>query len=235
MARGKEGILEIRNRTENWKTARYLSPFFGTKAIRLANKLEKGMAGKPKSICQDQVHLELYWKGMRDFIKKSGKDSTAKKPTVECLAKLYREFFSCLSQKIVQFNSFKNLNPCNYNVDKKEYEKKLYDNLRNTEIDIVLETPEYLFIGEAKDESGFGADGNLILVHQLIRQYVMAKILANGCLKRNITVVPFIVGEDIEDLKRTAQVQFMKKHYNLKHKNILSWNFINDLEVENLN
>ena len=120
-------------------------------------------------------------------------------------------------------------------MDKKEYEKKLYDNLPNTEIDIVLETPEYLFIGEAKDESGFGADGNLILVHQLIRQYVMAKILANGCLKRNITVVPFIVGEDIEDLKRTAQVQFMKKHYNLKHKNILSWNFINDLEVENLN
>ena len=54
---------------------------------------------------------------------------------------------------------------------------KLRDNLINTEVDVVLESPDSLFIGEVKDVSDFGADSRYVLVHQLIRQYVTATIL----------------------------------------------------------
>ena len=70
----------------------------------------------------------------------------------------------------------------------------LVNNLVNAEIDIVLESPEHLYIGEAKYESGFGRDGKLVLVHQLVRQYVMAKVLLD-VLKCNKEVVPFVVVE----------------------------------------
>ena len=60
-----KGILEIENRTENWKTARYFSPFFEDEAagIRLAKRL-----GAPQSTEQSEVQLELFWKGMRDYV-----------------------------------------------------------------------------------------------------------------------------------------------------------------------
>lgn len=48
---------------------------------------------------------------------------------------------------------------------------------QNPEIYIVLETPNHLFIGKAKDEMDCHSDGKRILVHQLIRQYVIAHIL----------------------------------------------------------
>ena len=47
------------------------------------------------------------------------------------------------------------------------------NSLLGTEVDVVLETPKHLFIGEVKHESTFEADGKLVLVHQLMRQYVM--------------------------------------------------------------
>ena len=72
---------------------------------------------------------------------------------------------------------FAKLQCFNYDPSPEGAKKKLFDNILNTEIDIVLETPTHLFIGEAKHEMGFGADANLVLVHQLIRQYVVATIL----------------------------------------------------------
>ena len=88
----------------------------------------------------------------------------------------------------------------------------LGNNLVNTEIDIVLQSPNHLFIGEAKHEMTFGANGRLVLVHQLIRQYVMAKILmdrleSDGLAKKN--VIPFVVGDDVGSLKKGRQVEFM--------------------------
>ena len=107
----------------------------------------------------------------------------------------------------------------------------MYDNLRNTEIDIVLETPQYLFIGEAKGEMTFGADGGLVLVHQLIRQYVMAVVLVDllvskGCPQKK--VVPFVVG-DAAKLERARQVKFMRHQGWLEKRNILDWDKIKDL------
>lgn len=193
------------------------------------------MTGKAKSTCKDEVHMELYWKGMRDLIQKAKYDSEIQKPTRQLLKNLYCEKFSSLRQKVKEFDGckkskFRDLEDCNYKVDGENFEEKLYDNLRNTEIDVVVETPEYLFIGEAKDESDFGANANLILVHQLIRQYVMATILVKGCLgKCNKKVIPFVVGRCKESLKKKTQICFMKKHYDLKDENILSWGDINGL------
>ena len=54
------GILEIKNRTENWKTARTFAPFFADENLRLklAHKL-----GEPEGTNPQDVKLELFWKG----------------------------------------------------------------------------------------------------------------------------------------------------------------------------
>ena len=170
------GILGIENRTENWKTARYFAPFFedDSARLRLAKKL-----GAPEDTLPMDVHIELFWTGMRDHIwlyshkppapsnEDSGKD----------LADRYGRLFSNLRESIENFGGFQ-LREDNYRIHDTNQER-LFTNLRNTEIDIILETPNYLFVGEAKYESGLGASGNDVLVHQLIRQHVMTSILAD--------------------------------------------------------
>ena len=114
----------------------------------------------------------------------------------------------------------------NYGLSKPGAKRKLFNNLRHSEIDIVLETPDHLFIGEAKDESPFGSDPFDVLVHQLIREYVMASILV-GIAGMNKKVVPFIVGSEdrIKSIKNTQQVKFMSDSPRcwLDKGNILSW------------
>ena len=127
------------------------------------------------------------------------------------------------------------LNPLegnNYKVTCPGQGEKLYSNLYNTEIDIVLETPGHLFIGEAKGEAGLGANGDYMLVHQLIRQYVMARILLKlkECDKE---VVPFLVVQDDRrgSVLNTGQVRFMAKCKKwLKKGNVLTWGDIRSLQ-----
>ena len=102
--------------------------------------------------------------------------------------------------------------------------------MRNTEVDIVLEDSDSLFIGEAKHEMGFGADGKLILVHQLIRQYVTAKVLLEMSTRTaNKRLVPFVVGDDVGMLMQTNQVRFMIKQGWLQEDNVLSWQEIKEI------
>lgn len=63
------GILGIENRTENWKRARSFAPFFGDRraCASLANRLLKPL-GKPQNIQPDEIQLELFWKGVRDYL-----------------------------------------------------------------------------------------------------------------------------------------------------------------------
>lgn len=218
------GILGIKNRTENWKTAQWFAPFFTSDSARtaLANRLAcESEPGK--------IKIELFWKGMRDYIAAADDKN---KPGHEGIAKSYKSHgeFRDLRERIERFcvknpNAFNSLESHNYDASK---EMALFNNLKNTEIDIVLQTQKHLFIGEAKDESRFGADGRLVLVHQLIRQYVMAKILLD-CLGCDKKVVPFIVGDKLPSLKKTAQVKFMREQGWLEEKNILSWDDIEEL------
>ena len=218
------GILGINNRTENWKTARYFAPFFESASARaaLANRLLE-----PFGECESgTVKMELYWKGMRDYIHQLNKKN---EPAPQNLRERYIDLFPDLRECIGKFEGLRQPEPFNYD-GSPENKKRLYNNLKNTEIDIILQTPRHLFIGEAKDQSGFGADGSLILVHQLIRQYVMASILVD-CLGSEKKVVPFIVGNP-ERIKRSAQVEFMIRQRWLDETNILSWDCIKRIRAK---
>ena len=92
----------------------------------------------------------------------------------------------------------------------------------------MLESQRHLFIGEAKHESDFGADGRNVLVHQLVRQYVTAAILLDlkGSKKQ---IVPFVVGEDKDQLRRIKQVQFMTERLGMRRDNVLCWDDVRGL------
>ena len=220
------GILGIENRTENWKTAQLLR---GLSEAGLARRL-----GEPNATPADDIRIELFWYGVRD-----SKPDLEKAP-VKCRAHeavaIYRRQFADLRQQICDFKQqpFRALKSHNYMVSQ-ETQKDFFNNLRNTEIDIVLETPERLYVGEAKHESGFGGDGKLILVHQLIRQFVMATILLDlrGEKKK---VVPFVVADanNLESVKNTAQVKFMVDRCWLKGENVLSWDEIDAIKKDAL-
>lgn len=219
------GILGITNRTENFKTAKTFAPFLvdGNDAkkrlVELANRLGKPV-GAPTVKESKDVRLELFWKGMRDKLEYGQRhyDPERAAPWV----KFYRDHFHDLRDKVENYEGFRELQPCNYRVDDAEQQKSFYNSLLNTEIDIVLETPNHLYIGEAKDESGFHASSKLVLVHQLIRQYVLARTLVSPTSQKK--VVPFIVRQESEVVQEEkAQVQFMKKYYDLEPDNILTW------------
>ena len=60
-------VLGIENRSENWKTALYFFRLFGEGGVRLAKHL--GEQPEPQ---RSDVHLELYWKGLRDYLYQRG-------------------------------------------------------------------------------------------------------------------------------------------------------------------
>ncbi len=227
------GILGIKNRTENWKTAKTFARFFDDEDLKRELVIEL----EPSDTDPEYVKLELFWKGIHDHLSKrrtSKRDAMLPNSKIEDLHRRYIELKLGLRNKIECFvptdvrrlNLPASLNYCErplpHEHDGIDCRKKLAENLMNTEVDIVLETPNNLFIGEAKDESTFDANGGLVLVHQLIRQYVMARILVD-LLGTKQNVVPFIVWSGA---KRhiPAQVQFMLKRQWLKEKNILTWN-----------
>ena len=216
------GILGIVNRTENWKTAQYFVPLFMSEFARtlLVQRLLEPL-GETHKAGPDAIQFELFWKGMRDY------EHTMGKVPDEVLADHYEDLFPNLREEVDRFPGLRDLKPHNYAIKNAKDLKNFCDNLRNTEIDIVLDTPHYLFIGEAKDASTFGTDSEHVLVHQLIRQYVTACILValTGSKKQ---VIPFLVVNPMKiDIARNmAQVGFMN-HYDrdwLKPDNILSWN-----------
>lgn len=214
-------ILGIKNRTENWRTATILSPLVNQQGARIS--LARHFVGVGQQL-GDSIKFELFWEGMRDYIHQE-------EPREGCyedrLLKYYRECFPRLRKEIEGFGGFRQLKPKNYN-DNDKWKQELYSNLRHTEVDIVLETPEHLCIGEAKCEVRLGANSCDVLVHQLIRQYVMAKILVKLTRKAKV-VVPFLVVDCPEELTKTAQVNFMIEKNWLSKRNVLSWNKLSEI------
>ena len=175
MTKGNEemGILGIHNRTENWKTAQTFAPYFESADLR---KELAGCLGEPYATSGDEIKLELFWKGVRDCLNplkpkdaKEGWDENHR----ETFRRAFEKRFGQLRELVEGDEGLTLRNKHNYSFEE-DTAGKLYTNLHNTEIDIVLETPRRLYIGEAKSEMSFGADGSLVLVHQLIRQYVAA-------------------------------------------------------------
>ena len=213
-------ILGITNRTENWKTACYFAPLFGHGSVRVARRLLAEEKERAK-LHPGDVRLELFWYGMRDYF---DQEKLELKPEEERLANTYSRLFPLLQEKIQEFGKFR--------APKESYDgsrkSEVASNLFHTEVDIVLESPTHLFIGEAKHLSTFGASGKDILTHQLIRQYVMACILVelSGQSRR---VVPFVVGDSRAYLEKTLQVQFMLEQGWMRETNILEWSKIEEL------
>ena len=208
-------VLGIENKSENWKTARCLAPLFGDRAIRLARRL-----GEPDSTASEDVRLELFWKGVRDYRTDDGR-----KCGENSLVRSYGSQFDTLRKSVKEFGQFQPLRPDNYKADSEEREKKLTENLFNTEIDIVLESPTRLYVGEAKYTGKLHANAGYVLVHQLIRQYVMARIVVDisGCDK---TVIPFVVGAN----RKRRQIEFMIGAKLMLKSHVLNWE-----DVEGLN
>ncbi len=209
-------ILGIDNRTENWKTARHLAPLFGANSVRLARRLLLEEEGR-EDLQQGEVTLELFWKGLRDY------EDARRKVSDESVKDTYSRLFPDLREKISAFApAFRTLQKGNYDASTPEQAKRLTNNIRNTEIDIVLQSPGRLFIGEAKSESAFGGKGSLVLVHQLIRQYVTARILVDF-VEPTVKVIPFVVGESRTELLKHSQVEFMLQQGWMRKGHVLAW------------
>ena len=211
-------ILGIENRTENWKTAQVFAPLFPQQ--RHAEDARKRLAGKLLGKCvRSEVSLDLFWYGIRDYGDRCDwKKNDYIRPCAEAYERLFPELRGCVEKQ------FTNLDAIHYRVSDKV---KLANNLRNTEIDIVLESQHHLFIGEAKREAKFG-DRASVLKHQLVRQYVMARILLDFVGKKK-KIVPFVVGDDKKGLHRKKQVQFMIQCLGMRHDNVLDWDDIRQL------
>jgi len=226
-------ILEIPNRTENWLTARtFAAVIAGVRQNELATQIIGNAKGIQLSFRQDEVQLELYWKGFRDYCKLKGKTRNNKAFRRKTTDR-YQELFPNLRERIEGYDkrveagqpSLNLKEPHNYRASDDKSSRWLYNNLLNTEIDIVLSAPGYLLIGEAKHEETFGADSKHVLVHQLVRQYVMASIVADMVdsdqqRESKTEVIPFIVGDKVT---KTAQVQLLQSMEMLHPDNVISW------------
>ena len=210
-------VLGIANRTENWKTAYIFAPYFrdSNARLRLVERL-----GETHDVEDSEVHLELFWKGTRDYLHCK---SAVERPQVrDSLLGHCAESFGSLREKVCNFKGLQCFKEFNYDVSSESTRERLYQNILHTEIDIVIETPNSLFIGEAKHEETFGARSNRILVHQLIRQYVMASVLLKTRESKK-QVIPFVVGDDVVDIKKKRQVQFMICQGWMEDRNVMGW------------
>lgn len=212
-------ILKIENRTENWKTACVFAPLFRDAEGR--NRLAERLLGKP---AKSEVSLELFWFGARDYVHAQG----GRTPIIEAdFAKRYGSLFEELHDWVKGFVSLASWQLLDHNYTSRD-EVKLTNNLIHTEIDIVLQSQRHLFIGEAKRKESFGENRELVLVHQLVRQYVMARILLDivGSKKQ---IVPFVVGNDREKLANDPQVEFMAEHLGMRRDNVLRWDDVRSI------
>ena len=193
--------------------------------VNLVQRL--GKLSRPPS---HKVRLELYWRGMRDYMHCK---SRSRGQWEEDLARRYVRLFPGLRWRIESFEGVSRFAPLkdgNYEADSQKHKRALYSNLRNTEIDVVIEAPGHLFIGEAKHESILRGNGRNVLVHQLVRQYMMARILVeliaeDGHGETPVKVVPFVIANEgnLDTVRRRTQVDFMIREGWLYEENLLSW------------
>ena len=224
-------ILGIENQTENWKTAQVFAPLFPQQRHaeeqsqqhddedarkRLAGKL----LGKP---VRSEVSLDLFWYGFRDYVHEQGGRNQISETEI---AGRYDRLFPKLHEKVQGFADAENWQLVDRNYSTMD-KTRLLNNLIYTEIDIVLESRHHLFIGEAKREAKFGDDAS-VLKHQLVRQYVMARILLDLVGKKK-KIVPFVVGDDKKRLHRKKQVLFMIECLGMRCENVLEWGDVRGL------
>ena len=216
-------ILGSGNGAENWLTARTFAPLFRDGGLR--HGFAERLLGEPLPGSAD-ASLELFWRGMRDYIKERPEAGDP-----DDIAQCYARLFPDLRKQVGEFGRFRSLREHAYAAAEKD---GLARNVKGVEIDIVLETPDHLFIGEAKIDEEFDAVGADVLVHQLVRQYVTATILLDLMRRKkkiegHKKIVPFIVGGDKDRLHRKEQVRFLIAQHWMRRENVLDWGDVRGL------
>ena len=217
-------ILGIENRTENWKTVQHFHGLTRKEKVGLV----RGLLGNQEIGDDVDIKINLFWYGFRDYIAKC-KDEGKPLPTKEQAGKIYGDLFGDLRNDVSDFQapehprSFTGLQPHNY-CSAEDYFQELFENLGHTEIDIVIQCGKQLILGEAKSESPLDANSRYVLVHQLIRQHVMARTLVQ-VIGADLEIFHFLVGDAdrVQSLRNTVQVKFMTHKCWLKPENVLSW------------
>ncbi|MDC9820955.1 hypothetical protein ABRQ07_14320 [Pectobacterium polonicum] len=217
-------ILGIENRTENWTTVRNI---FDQKNKRLIEYLM--INNNDDSAPFDdgkEAKLELFWYGYRDYI--YGKDINRYSAEYNIIYARFLRLFPDLQERVLNFKGDSNRylrveKTVNYSLEREDAPLRLFQNIRHTEIDIVIETRNKLYIGEVKDSQTFGAHGGLFLPHQLLRQYIMARILIDE-LGKDLDVVPFIISNNSSETKKNGQVKLMESlsYLNIDN-NVFTW------------
>ncbi|MCA6951718.1 hypothetical protein [Pectobacterium polaris] len=226
-------VLGIINRTENWTTVGHL---FDLRNNRLIRHLMKNNSDDSAPFDDgSEAILELFWYGYRDYIFE--KNITRNTVKIDAIYERFLRLFPNLQENILSFNDggrkyLRVEKSVNYSLNRENAPLRLFNNIRNTEIDIVIETRKKLYIGEVKDSQKFGADGSLFLPHQLLRQYIMARILVDE-LGKDLDIVPFVVvnnstlkDNDGQVQLNNGQVQIMCKFGYLNMKNVFRWDGI---------
>ncbi|MFJ5408193.1 hypothetical protein [Pectobacterium punjabense] len=226
-------ILGIKNRTENWTTVGHLFDLRSNKLIRylMGNNSDDSAPFDNGS----EARLELFWYGYRDYI--FGKNITRNTVKIDAIYERFLRLFPGLQERVLNFNGESNKylrvkKTANYSLEREDAPLRLFQNIRHTEIDIVIETRNKLYIGEVKDSQTFGAHGGLFLPHQLLRQYVMARILVDE-LGKDLDVVPFVIVNDSTPRNdqnkvqlKNGQVLLMENLNYLNMKNVFTWSDI---------
>lgn len=222
-------ILGIKNRTENWTTVKNLFSVRNKKIIEYL----MGKNGDNSDPFDDgsEARLELFWYGYRDYI--YGKNINRHSADHNAIYARFLRLFPGLQERILAFKGDSNKylrveKMANYSLGREDAPLRLFQNIRHTEIDIVIETRNKLYIGEVKDSQKFGAHGGLFLPHQLLRQYIMARILIDE-LGKDLDVVPFIISNNSVETKKNGQVKLMGSLSYLDiDSNVFTWHDIGE-------
>lgn len=218
-------MFKIVNKSENWRIAKLFINGSG-------EKVAKSIAEKVLLNCNlpnsTSIEYELFWKGYRDYcdhIDGKGRNVDIKDRALQ----VYNAKFKSLRAEIEKYNASYfprlNLDDCgrNYTVSSESIDD-FFRNLYNTEIDIVIRAGDCFLIGEVKHTQSFSADSGHILVHQLLRQYVVASIILEEISRmesKKFRVIPFIIADG--NAKNTGQIKLLQHLGWLNEKNIFSW------------
>lgn len=240
-------VLCIQNRTENYKTALTFSSFMSDGCLR--KRLAIRLGEDTRTLGKD-IKIELFWQGVRDWLEKcSDCEGNEKKLVKECekiLPNIRDDFIKWqkadlrkFGQSLITIEEEEKA----YKVSNK-HKEELVNNLRNTEIDVILETPQRIYIGEAKYTQDFGSNRDLVLIHQLIRQYIVASALSSA-IGRKKEIVPFVIfprdklknwwelsEENSRSLTRRcpAQVRFMIEMMGMTEQHCLTWEYLSQMQ-----
>lgn len=180
------------NRAENNLTAKVFITLFNS--VKPSTKVLK-VLGLEDSGCQDP-RIELFWKGFRDY-------AIENKDCRDVFLDHYKRIIPGIRDAVRRTRLHMRDNF--YTEDDRD---KIFNELRNTEIDVVFFTQNKIYLGEAKKKEKLGFNGRNILAHQFIRQRVMVEIL-KGLTGDKREIVSFIVCDRsrMNSLGRMEQVK----------------------------